>query len=175
MVGFSVGCLYGFRTSAPPNFSVPSNRTKHVVITADRNRRALVALGLPDIQGLEFSRLIHSRNERVPIVVLSSPNDEVGKVHALDLDAGDYVTKPFGMDELLARMRAAFRHQLQVQGERPIFRTGDLAGRRGAVLAADIVSVKGETRSERSISREILWKWIDAHGKEYGIGRTLSR
>jgi hypothetical protein len=48
---------------------------------------------------------------------------------------------------------------------------GSLRGGFGHGLAADIVSVKGETRSERSISREILWKWIDAHGKEYGIGR----
>ncbi len=60
-------------------------------------------------------------------MVLSSRGDEVGKVQALDLGADDYITKPFGMDELLARMRAALRHQLQVQGERPIFRTGDLS------------------------------------------------
>src|SRR5215813_2213343 len=48
---------------------------------------------------------------------------------------------------------------------------GSLRGGYGHGLAADIVSVKGETRSERSISSEILWKWIDAHGKDYGIGR----
>ena len=63
----------------------------------------------------------------MPIVVLSSRGDEAGKVAALDLGADDYVTKPFGMDELLARMRAALRHQLQVQGERPVFRVGDLS------------------------------------------------
>ena len=67
------------------------------------------------------------RNEGVPIVVLSSRGDEAGKVQALDLGADDYVTKPFGMDELLARMRAALRHQLQVHGERPVFRVGDLS------------------------------------------------
>ena len=87
----------------------------------------ILDLGLPDIQGLELLRMIRARNEGVPIVVLSSRGDEVGKVQALDLGADDYVTKPFGMDELLARMRAALRHQLQVHGERPIFRTGDLA------------------------------------------------
>ena len=87
----------------------------------------ILDLGLPDIQGLELLRMIRARNERVPIVVLSSRGDEVGKVQALDLGADDYVTKPFGMDELLARMRAALRHQLQVHGERPIFRTGDLS------------------------------------------------
>ena len=58
--------------------------------------------------------------------MLSSRGDEAGKVAALDLGADDYVTKPFGMDELLARMRAALRHQLQVHGERPVFHVGDL-------------------------------------------------
>jgi two-component system KDP operon response regulator KdpE len=87
----------------------------------------ILDLGLPDIQGHELLRTIRSRNESVPVVVLSSRGDEDGKVQALDLGADDYVTKPFGMDELLARMRAALRHQLQLQGERPIFRAGDLS------------------------------------------------
>jgi len=87
----------------------------------------ILDLGLPDMQGHELLRTIRSRNDRVPIVVLSSRGDESGKVQALDLGADDYVTKPFGMDELLARMRAALRHQLQTQGERPIFRVGDLS------------------------------------------------
>ena len=87
----------------------------------------ILDLGLPDIQGHELLRMIRGRNESVPIVVLSSRGDEAGKVQALDLGADDYVTKPFGMEELLARMRAALRHQLQVYGERPVFRTGDLS------------------------------------------------
>jgi two-component system KDP operon response regulator KdpE len=87
----------------------------------------ILDLGLPDIQGLELLRMIRARSERVPIVVLSSRADEAGKVQALDLGADDYVTKPFGMDELLARMRAALRHQLQTHGERPIFRTNALS------------------------------------------------
>ena len=87
----------------------------------------ILDLGLPDIQGLDLLRMIRSRNESVPIVVLSSRGDEAGKVQALDLGADDYLTKPFGMDELLARMRAALRHQLQVHGERPVFRSGDLS------------------------------------------------
>ena len=70
---------------------------------------------------------IRDSNDRVPIVILSSRDDEAGKVQALDLGADDYVTKPFGMDELLARMRAAMRHQLQVHGERPVFRVGELS------------------------------------------------
>jgi two-component system KDP operon response regulator KdpE len=87
----------------------------------------ILDLGLPDIQGHELLQTIRGRNEGVPIVVLSSRGDEAGKVQALDLGADDYLTKPFGMDELLARLRAALRHQLQVKGERPVFRTGDLS------------------------------------------------
>jgi two-component system, OmpR family, KDP operon response regulator KdpE len=87
----------------------------------------ILDLGLPDMQGHELLRTIRARNEAVPIVVLSSRGDEAGKVQALDFGADDYVTKPFGMDELLARMRAALRHQLQTQGERPVFRVGELS------------------------------------------------
>jgi two-component system KDP operon response regulator KdpE len=87
----------------------------------------ILDLGLPDIQGHELLRLLRSRDPRVPIVVLSSRGDEAGKVLALDLGADDYVTKPFGMEELLARMRTALRHRLQVAGEPPLFRTGELA------------------------------------------------
>src|SRR6202011_4777554 len=87
----------------------------------------ILDLGLPDIQGHDLLRMIRGRNDIVPIVVLSSRGDETGKVQALDLGADDYLTKPFGMDELLARMRAALRHQLQVHGERPAFRAGDLS------------------------------------------------
>jgi two-component system KDP operon response regulator KdpE len=79
------------------------------------------------MQGLELLRQIRQLREDVPIVVLSSRGDEVAKVEALDLGADDYVTKPFGMEELLARMRAAMRHQLQVHGERPIFKLGELS------------------------------------------------
>jgi two-component system, OmpR family, KDP operon response regulator KdpE len=87
----------------------------------------ILDLGLPDIHGHELLRMIRARAESVPIVVLSSRGDEAGKVQALDLGADDYVTKPFGLDELLARIRAALRHQLQVHGERPVFRVGALS------------------------------------------------
>jgi two-component system KDP operon response regulator KdpE len=98
-----------------------------LILLAENPDLVILDLGLPDIEGHELLRTMRSRNERVPIVVLSSRGDEAGKVQALDLGADDYVTKPFGMDELLARMRAALRHQLQVGGERPIFRVGDLS------------------------------------------------
>ena len=87
----------------------------------------ILDLGLPDIQGHDLLRMIRGRNEAVPVIVLSSRGDEAGKVQALDFGADDYLTKPFGMDELLARMRAALRHQLQAHGERPVFRSGDLS------------------------------------------------
>jgi two-component system, OmpR family, KDP operon response regulator KdpE len=87
----------------------------------------ILDLGLPDMQGHELLRTMRTRNDSVPIVVLSSRDDETGKVQALDAGADDYVTKPFGMDELLARMRAALRHQLQIHGERPVFRVDDLS------------------------------------------------
>jgi two-component system KDP operon response regulator KdpE len=100
----------------------------------------ILDLGLPDIDGIELLRMIRGRSEHVPIVVLSSRGDETGKVAALDLGADDYITKPFGMAELLARMRAAVRHQLQVQGERPIFNVDSLS----VDLVRRIVKVGGE-------------------------------
>jgi two-component system, OmpR family, KDP operon response regulator KdpE len=103
----------------------PDGKTS-LELLAQKPDLVILDLGLPDIQGLNLLRMIRARDESVPIVVLSSRSDEPGKVEALDLGADDYVTKPFGMDELLARMRAALRHQLHVQGERPIFRVGDL-------------------------------------------------
>jgi two-component system, OmpR family, KDP operon response regulator KdpE len=96
-------------------------------LLAENPALIILDLGLPDIHGHDLLRMIRGRNDSVPIVVLSSRGDEAGKVQALDLGADDYLTKPFGMDELLARMRAALRHQLQVHGERPVFRSGDLS------------------------------------------------
>jgi len=84
-------------------------------------------LGLPGLDGFEIIKQLRESGSTLPIIVLSSRTDEAGKVRALDLGADDYVTKPFGMDELLARLRAALRHRLQQQGERPIFRVDDLA------------------------------------------------
>ena len=68
----------------------------------------ILDLGLPDRDGLDFIREIR-QTSTVPIVVLSARNDESDKVTALDLGANDYVTKPFGTEELMARLRAALR------------------------------------------------------------------
>jgi len=87
----------------------------------------ILDLGLPDLDGFHVIRQLRDLGSSIPIVVLSSRTDEKGKVQALDLGADDYVTKPFGIDELLARVRTALRHRLQQQGEKPIFRSGPLA------------------------------------------------
>lgn len=104
-----------------------SNGKLALELLAQKPDLVILDLGLPDIQGHDLLRMIRARNESLPIVVLSSRGDEAGKVQALDFGADDYITKPFGMEELLARMRAALRHQLQIQGERPVFQAGELS------------------------------------------------
>ena len=104
-----------------------SNGKMALDMIAEKPDLIILDLGLPDVQGLDLLRTIRASNEQVPIVVLSSRGDEAAKVQALDLGADDYVTKPFGTEELLARMRAALRHQLQAHGERPIFKLGALS------------------------------------------------
>ena len=116
----------GLSTQGYEILDAPNGKTA-LALLEQKPDLVILDLGLPDIQGHELLRMIRARNEKIPIVVLSSRGDEAGKVQALDLGADDYVTKPFGMEELLARMRAALRHQLQVSGERPVFRTGELS------------------------------------------------
>jgi DNA-binding response OmpR family regulator len=94
---------------------------------------------LPDVDGTEIIRQVRADESPIPIIVLSSRSDEAAKVNALDLGADDYVTKPFGIDELLARIRAALRHKLQQEGETPVFRSGDLT----VDLVRRIVTARG--------------------------------
>jgi two-component system, OmpR family, KDP operon response regulator KdpE len=105
----------------------PDARTALAMMARNAIDVLVLDLGLPDMDGLDVIRTLREQGSAVPIIVLSSRSDEVAKVRALDLGADDYVTKPFGVDELLARIRAALRHRLQQQGERPIFRVGDLS------------------------------------------------
>jgi two-component system, OmpR family, KDP operon response regulator KdpE len=109
--------------------------------TLGRNTFDVVVLdlGLPETDGFEVIRQLREHGATVPIVVLSVRSDEAGKVRALDMGADDYVTKPFGIEELLARIRTAVRHRLQQEGERPIFKSGDL----GVDLVRRIVTVRG--------------------------------
>jgi two-component system KDP operon response regulator KdpE len=90
-----------------------------------RPELVLLNLGLPDLDGLELIQRIRLLGS-VPIVVLSGRRDEFSKVAALDAGADDYVTKPFGAEELMARIRAALRHHLQQQGTECCFVSGDL-------------------------------------------------
>jgi len=86
----------------------------------------LLDLGLPDLDGLDLIRTLRSR-ARAPIIVLSARGAERDKVRALDLGADDYLTKPFGVEELLARIRVALRHTLRSGTDEPVFRARGLA------------------------------------------------
>jgi two-component system KDP operon response regulator KdpE len=99
----------------------------------------LLDLGLPDMDGQDLIREFR-RLGSTPIVVLSVRGRERDKVMALDAGADDYITKPFGVDELLARLRVALRHGLgKTAGPVPVFRVGDLE----VNLESRTVRVKG--------------------------------
>ena len=138
-----------------------SNAKTALELMPEKPDLVILDLGLPDMQGLELLHQIRAAREDVPIVVLSSRGDEVAKVAALDQGADDYVTKPFGMEELLARIRAALRHQLQVQGERPIFKLGDLS----VDLVRRIVKSGGEEVKLSPKEYELLRLLIQHAGK----------
>ena len=95
------------------------------LLTAEKPDLVILDLGLPDRSGLDLIPEIR-KTSPVPIVVLSARHDERSKVEALDFGADDYLSKPFGMAELMARLRAAMRHAFQAQGELPVFVSGDL-------------------------------------------------
>ncbi|MDX8494343.1 response regulator transcription factor [Mesorhizobium sp. VK22B] len=115
----------------------------------------LLDLGLPGMSGLELLGKWRNDGLDIPVVILSSRTDEAGIVQALELGADDYVTKPFGMNELVARIRVALRHKFQQQGEKPVFQTGDLS----VDLVKRIVKVEG--------------KEVKLSPKEYDILRML--
>jgi two-component system KDP operon response regulator KdpE len=100
----------------------------------------ILDLGLPGMDGMDVIRQLRGQGAATPIIVLSSRDDEAGKVAALDLGADDYVSKPFSVEELSARIRAAMRHRLQQEGEKPLFRSGDLT----VDLVRRLVTVRGD-------------------------------
>jgi two-component system, OmpR family, KDP operon response regulator KdpE len=148
----------------------------------------ILDLGLPDRSG--FDLIPEIRNiSKVPIVVLSARHDEHSKVEALDLGADDYIGKPFGMAELMARLRAALRHAFQVQGEIPVFLSGDLrvdlvrrrVTRGGSEikltpkefdLLQHLVVHAGKVLTHRQLLREI---WGPAHSEDVQYLRVLVR
>lgn len=99
----------------------------------------LLDLGLPDRSGHDLLEAWRAARVDVPIIILSSRTDETGIVQALERGADDYVCKPFGMKELVARIRVALRHRFQQQGERPVFQSGGLS----VDLVKRIVKVDG--------------------------------
>ncbi|CAM5772090.1 response regulator transcription factor [Bosea minatitlanensis] len=104
-----------------------TGREAIAMVAQDRPDLVILDLGLPDMSGQELLRLWRAEALALPIVILSSRTDEAGIVAALESGADDYVTKPFGMKELAARLRVALRHKLQQQGEKPVFQTGELS------------------------------------------------
>ena len=97
-------------------------------------------LGLPDMDGTEVIRRVRAFSE-VPVIVLSVRDQQADKVAALDVGADDYVTKPFGMEELLARLRATLRRSHPEEPTPPLMRFGDLE----VDLARQLVSRAGES------------------------------
>lgn len=110
-------------------FEISDAASGQAALTALARKHDLVILdlGLPDMNGLDLLRTLREGGDTTPVLVLSSRDDEPGKVKAFDLGADDYVTKPFGMNELIARVRTALRHRLQTDGERPVFQMDGLS------------------------------------------------
>jgi two-component system KDP operon response regulator KdpE len=145
----------------------------YTVLTAGTGRAALeilerdspnlmvLDLGLPDMDGLDIIIQLRATRSMIPIIVLSSRGEERSKVEALELGADDYLVKPFGMDELIARVRVAQRHQLMREGERPVFQVGDLA----VDLVRRIVTVRGETVPLSPRQYELLRLLVQHAGK----------
>jgi two-component system KDP operon response regulator KdpE len=119
----------------------------------------LLDLGLPDMDGVTVLKRLREWS-RVPVVVLSVRDREDDKVAALDNGADDYVTKPFGTAELLARLRVAQRHGMPA-GESPIFRSGDLE----MDLTARVVKLKGREVKLTATEYSLLRLFVQHAGK----------
>jgi two-component system KDP operon response regulator KdpE len=121
----------------------------------------LLDLGLPLIDGLEVCRQVRAWSQ-VPIIVLTVRDSEQDKVAALDLGADDYLTKPFGTDELLARIRVALRHAARLSAtEEPVRHFGDLM----IDLARRLVTVGGQEIHLTPREYELLRVLVTQAGK----------
>ena len=137
--------LRGLRTNLRARgyevFTAPDGEAALATAAKERPDLAIIDLGLPGIDGVEVIRGIRAWSE-MPLLVLSARDQERDKVLALDAGADDYVTKPFGMDELLARLRAAER-RLHPSAEQPVVETEAFTVDLGA---ARVSTAEGEVR-----------------------------
>jgi two-component system, OmpR family, KDP operon response regulator KdpE len=130
-------------------------------ITRYRPDLMLLDLGLPGMSGLEVCKRVRAQTN-LPIIVLSVKDTERDKVLALDLGADDYVSKPFGMNEVLARIRVALRHAAQVEsGTEPIFTVGLLR----VDFAQRLVQVNGQEVKLTPTEYDLLKALIKNKGK----------
>lgn len=119
----------------------------------------ILDLGLPDMNGLDVLKKLRSWTT-VPVIVLTVTDDEATKVKLLDAGADDYLTKPFGPDELQARMRVALRHGGMIEAT-PIFESGDLK----VDLNKKSVLVSGNIVKLTNTEYELLSRLVRDHGK----------
>jgi len=129
----------------------------------------LLDLGLPDLDGIEVIRRLREWS-KVPIIVLSVREHENDKVEALDAGADDYLTKPFGVGELLARIKAALRRSLQDVPE-PVFISHDLQ----VDLTRRLVTIRGEEISLTPTEYDILRLMVTHAGKVLTHGQILKQ
>src|SRR5580693_2538670 len=115
---------------------------------------------LSDMDGLDVICGVRQQTQ-IPVIVLSTRDDEHSKIRALDLGADDYLTKPFAEGELLARMRAALRHRFQAKGEEPNFVSGDLV----VDLVRREVRVRGRPAGLTPIEYQVLSLFVRHAGK----------
>ncbi len=126
-------------------------------------------LGLPDMDGIDLLERLRQWST-APVIILSVREQETQKVRALDAGANDYLTKPFGMSELMARIRVALRHQIQQATADPIFRTGELE----VDLAARIVRLRGKELKLTPKEYELL-RQLTIHAGKVVTQRHLLR
>jgi two-component system KDP operon response regulator KdpE len=133
-----------------------ANGEDALVLVADRRPDvALLDLGLPDVDGIEVLRRVRAFSD-VPVVVLTARDRQGDKIAALDAGADDYVTKPFDMEELLARMRAVLRRVPQIATTPAVIRIDDLeidVARRQVHLAGEVVHL---TKTELALLEQLV-------------------
>ncbi len=142
-------------------FTAGSGEEALEAISLHRPDLILLDLGLPSMSGLEVIKRVRAQSN-LPIIVLSVKDTEHDKVQALDLGADDYVSKPFGMDEVLARLRVALRHSAQVEsGTEAIFTVGPLR----VDFAQRLVQVDGQEVKLTPTEYDLLKALIKNSGK----------